>query len=86
MVMRMKRFLLTTVDNPYHPGDEYEQWRKFDLIHGYRTEERMARVQGTSASLTDAEEQRITNAIVDDFIRLDALAGSDLYKKVIVDE
>ena len=79
----MKRNLLTTVDNPYHPADEFDKWLQFDQQHGYYTSQRLAKVQQTSVHLTDVENQRIINGIVDDFIRLDELG---IYKKVVIEE
>jgi hypothetical protein len=79
----MKQYLLTTVDNPYHPIDQYDDWRQFDMEHGYYTEQRLAKVAATSYSLTDLENQRNINAAVDDFIRLDELG---LYKRIVVED
>ena len=79
----MKRFLLTTVDNAYHPVDDFEKWLAFDEEHGYYTNQRIAKVQQTSRYLTDAENQRIINGIIDDFIRLDELG---LYRKIVIEE
>lgn len=79
----MKRYLLTTVDNPYDPASEFDQWYKFDHEHGYYTDQRLAKVAKTSINLTDVENQRIINGVVDDFIRLDTLG---LYKRVVVEE
>ena len=79
----MKRYLLTTVDNPYHPIDQLEDWLKFDLEHGYKTNQYLARVAHTSTFLTDLENQRIINAAIDDIIRLDDLG---LYKRIVIEE
>ncbi len=79
----MKRYLLTTVDNPYHPAYQFDDWYKFDHERGYYTDQRLAKVAKTSINLTDAENQRIINGVVDDFIRLDELG---LYKRVVIDE
>lgn len=79
----MKRYLLTTVDNPYHPSDQFDEWLKFDHERGYYTDQRLAKVAKVSIYMTDAESQRVINGAVDDFIRLDELG---LYKRVIVDE
>lgn len=79
----MKQYLLTTVDNPYHPIDQYDEWRQFDMERGYYTEQRLAKVAATSYSLTDLENQRNINAAIDDFIRLDELG---LYKRIVVED
>ncbi len=83
MVITMKRYLLTTVDNPYHPGEDFAKWLQYDHLRGYYTDQRLAKVAKTSIYLTDAENQRIVNDAVDDFIRLDELG---LYKRVVMDE
>lgn len=79
----MKQYLLTTVDNPYHPVDQFEQWLKFDHDNGYYTDQRLAKVAGISYNLTDAENQRIINSAIDDMVRLDELG---LYKRIVVDD
>ena len=28
---------LTTVDNPWDPRDEFQNWLNFDIVHGYKT-------------------------------------------------
>lgn len=79
----MKQYLLTTIDNPYHPVDQYDQWRQYDMEHGYYTEQRLAKVAKTSYYMTDLENQRNINAAIDDFIRLDELG---LYKRIVVED
>jgi len=78
----MKQFLLTTVDNPYHPVDELEKWLAYDLEHGYDTNRRLNRVVPIEYAWTDLEQQRAINAAVDDFVRL----MPELYRKIVVDE
>lgn len=79
----MKRYLLTTVDNPYHPADDFDKWLMWDHDHGYYTDQRLAKVAKTSIFLTDVENQRIINGVVNDFIRLDELG---IYKRVVIEE
>lgn len=79
----MKRYLLTTVDNPYNPAEQYDLWMQFDHSHGYYTDQRLARVCPISINSTDAENQRVINGAVDDFIRLDE---NGLYKRVVIEE
>lgn len=79
----MQRYMLTTVDNPYDPASQFDEWYKFDHERGYYTDQRLAKIAKTSINLTDAENQRIINGAVDDFIRLDELG---LFKRVVVEE
>lgn len=76
-------YMITTIDNPFHPLDEYDQWLRFDEDHGYYTNNYLARVAGTSIDLSDAENQRAVNSAIDDIIRLDLL---NIYKKVLIEE
>lgn len=78
----MKQLLLTTVDNPYHPVDEMEKWLDFDHTQGYFTDQRLAKVCPTSINLTDAENQRVINGAILDFLRLDE---TGLYKAIVED-
>lgn len=78
----MKGYALTTVDNPYHPIDELDEWLAFDLEHGYRTLERLAKVAPAVTGWADEEDQRATNSAIDDFVRL----SPELYKKVAIEE
>lgn len=82
-MITVKRFLLTTIDNPYHPVDDFEQWLDFDERHGYYTNQRIAKLAPTSRFLTDAENQRIINGAINDMIRLDDIG---LYKKIVIEE
>lgn len=79
----MKRHVLTTVDNPYSPVDEFKKWYIWDYQHGYMTAQRVAKVAKTNRYMTDAEAQRIINGVVDDFIRLD---DAGIYKRIVIDE
>lgn len=78
----MKRYLLTTVDNPYHPIDEMDEWMAFDFSHGYRTNERLNKVAPIVDGWSDAEQQRVINSAIDDFVRL----SPEVYKKIVIEE
>lgn len=41
---KIKEFLITTIDNPYNPFSEYEDWLRFDEENGYNTQNYVARV------------------------------------------
>lgn len=41
---KVKEFLITTIDNPYNPFSEYEDWLRFDEENGYNTQNYVARV------------------------------------------
>ena len=76
-------YKLTTIDNPFHPVDERDQWEQFDLDHGYGTDAYLNRVSGFSDDWTEAETRRRENQAMDDIIRLDLEC---IYKKVLIEE
>ena len=67
----MTHCALTTVDNPYDPFDQFDDWYRFDTDKGYNTCGILARFQYTSDQFTDEEnayeiERAIDTIIVND--------------------
>lgn len=75
----MAEVCLTTVDNPYSPFSEWENWFDFDVSKGYNTCQLLARIAKSSDELSDAEEDRIIDDAIDEIVTINALG---LYKKV----
>lgn len=75
----LEAYLITTIDNPFSPFDEFEKWYKFDLAKGYNTCEIVGRLASKDQSLTSIEEIEEMNEIVDKIIEFDFL---NVYKKV----
>ena len=61
-------FMLTTVDNPYSPFDQFTLWNMFDKERGHNTCELIARLSNLSYDLTQKEENedyiRVVNSII----------------------
>ena len=70
--------MLTTVDNPYDPFDEWEKWYAFDEQMGYHSCGLLARIALTSNDLSDEENLIEINHAIDTI--LDLFPG--LYKTV----
>lgn len=51
----MTECMLTTVDNPFNPFEQPDQWRSFDVDHGYFTSEYLARIAKTDIEMTEKE-------------------------------
>ena len=71
-------FMLTTVDNPYDPFTQFENWLAFDEQNGYNTNGLLARLALTSNELSDKENEMIISHAVDDILEL----FPGLYKKI----
>lgn len=77
--MNIKKVALTTIDNPYSPFTQFNQWFFFDVEKGYNTCSYLARIAKTSDSLSDEENEAEIERAVDEIIRLDF---RNIYKKV----
>lgn len=75
----MTQCALTTVDNPYDPFDQFNEWFLFDEEKGYHSTSYLGRVARTSDQLSDEENDAEIERAIDDIIRYDFLG---IYKKV----
>ena len=61
-------YTLTTLDNPYHPYQDFEAWNDYDVSHGYFTCSLLARIALVSDTLSDEandlEYERAINEII----------------------
>ena len=73
--------MLTTVDNPYSPVTQFDDWYAFDTRMGYGTCAYLARIARTSPSLSPKECEEEIDKAIDEIIRLH---GYGLYKKVSI--
>ena len=48
--------MLSTIDNPYDPFDQFTSWYLFDVEKGYNTSSYLARIAKLSNSLSQKEE------------------------------
>jgi hypothetical protein len=64
--------MLTTVNNPWNPFTHYNEWNAWDIGHGYNTASLLARLCHTSLDLSDADNDAIIDATIDDIIELNA--------------
>ena len=74
--------MLTTIDNPYNPFDEFDQWFMFDNDHGYGSCQYLARIARTSDTLSEKENDEEVERAIDEIVRLDPF---NIYMKYKVD-
>lgn len=71
--------MLTTYDNPFNPFEEFEQWFKYDMIHGHDCCGKLARLCGTSVNvLSDEINELDADKAMDEIINEEPL----IYLKV----
>lgn len=62
----MKLHMLTTIDNPYDPYTQYDEWSAFDERAGYYTPQLLARIVRTSHDLSEEEQNEAIEAAIDE--------------------
>ena len=75
----MEQVMLTTVDNPFNPFENFDAWFQFDSAKGYNTCNFLARIAKVSDELPEnLNEIEVQNAI-DEIVEMNVLG---IYKKV----
>ena len=66
-------YYITTVDNPYDPKSNFEEWLNYDRIKGYNSCERLASLANTSDKNTDQENIAIILDAMNSMVKTGAL-------------
>lgn len=72
-------WMLTTVDNPFNPHTQYNEWYAHDVLNGYFTSNYLARIANLSDDLSDSDERLAINAAIDEILKHNVLG---IYIKV----
>jgi hypothetical protein len=72
-------YMLTTVDNPFSPFTEWDEWYAFDLHMGYNTPGFLARLVFDSDELSEADQTLAIQSAIGEIVRENVLG---IYRKV----
>jgi hypothetical protein len=72
-------YMLTTVDNPYDPFTQWDEWFAWDQTAGYHTPGLLARIARLSDDLSEADEHHAIQLAIDEIVRENVLG---VFKKV----
>lgn len=72
-------YMLTTIDNPFNPFEQFTSWFMFDVEKGYNSCSRLARIAKISEDFTQKEIDEEVERAIDRIIELDI---TDVYKKI----
>lgn len=64
----MALLMLSTVDNPFDPFTQFDEWFAWDAKAGYHTLDLLGRLIRTSDDLSEAEQQDIYNSVVQEIV------------------
>lgn len=77
----MALHMLTTVDNPFHPFTQFNEWFAWDEAAGYYTTSLLARVARLSPALSDADQDAEMERAIEEIVRENV---SGMHRKVEV--
>lgn len=72
-------YMLTTVDNPFDPFTQFDEWYAWDQNAGYCTPGLLARIALMSDELSEADQHLIIQQAIDEVVRENV---SGVHKKV----
>lgn len=73
------KHMLTTIDNPFNPFTNYDEWYAWDVEMGYYTSAYLARVAKTSDELSDVDQDLAIEDAIDEIVKENVLG---VYTKV----
>lgn len=75
----MQQSMLTTIDNPFNPFIQFDDWNAFDMSKGYHTCAYLARIANTSNELSQEDEDIAIESAIDEIVDLNVLG---IYKRI----
>jgi hypothetical protein len=72
-------FMLTTVDNPFDPFTQFDEWLAYDIKLGYNTSGFLARVARLSNDLSQPDQDKAIQDAIDEIVEENVLG---VWKKV----
>lgn len=75
----MAKCYITTVDNPFNPINQFDEWFLFDNEKGYNSCAYLGRIAKTSEQFSDEENDLEIERAIDEIICNDFL---NIYKKI----
>ena len=78
-----KQVMLTTIDNPFNPHTQWDDWFRYDQDHGYYTLSYLARIAKTSNELSSSDYLVEVENAIDEICELNLLG---IYTKLVIYE
>ena len=69
----MSTCMLTTIDNPFDPFEQFTSWLMFDIEKGYNSCSYLARIVNLSDDMTQKEMDEEIDRAIDEIITLNPL-------------
>ena len=66
-------YMLTTVDNPFDPFTQWDEWFAWDAAAGYNTPGLLARIAHQASDLSESDQHLIVQQAIDDCVEVNVL-------------
>lgn len=76
---RMIKAMLTTVDNPHNPFDNFRAWFAWDVAAGYHSTALLAKIIITSDELSETEQNEANTLAIDEIVEQNV---TGMHKKI----
>jgi len=68
-------FMLTTLDNPFNPFLQFDEWYSYDVSKGYNTCAYLARIVKSSDELSESDEAFAIDQAMNEIVNLNLLGN-----------
>ena len=75
----MPEMMLTTIDNPFSPFTQWDEWKRYDEDKKYYTCSYLARIAKTSDDLSEADYNKAIDDAIEEIVSLNI---NGMYAKV----
>lgn len=75
----MKVSMITTIDNPFDPFTQFDEWYAFDISKGYFTCSYLARIAVDASEISYADANLMNELAIDEIVEKNPLK---IYKKI----
>jgi hypothetical protein len=72
-------YMLTTVDNPFDPFTQFDEWLTFDTTAGYNSSGMLDRVARVSSEMSEPDQALAIQEAIDEIVKENA---SGMWRKV----
>ena len=72
-------YMLTTIDNPFNPFTNFDDWYAFDTTKGYNTCAYLDQICNSSENFTEEEQNQAINEAIDEIVKMNVLG---IYVKI----
>jgi len=83
---KMRQVMLTTIDNPFSPFDDFPAWYTYDVTSGYHTSAFLARILKDSDQFSEADQDQAIEDAIDEIVEENVLGIFLKVEKEVIEQ